>query len=160
MSDMLVKLYELPESEDLYSNLLENRIIIRNAIAPEKSFILDWVGENFSINWRDECDVAFSSQPIKCIVAIKDAKLLGFACYDVTSKGFFGPTGVSEDSRGMGIGKALLIRALEGLQNEGYAYGIIGGVGPVNFYEQTVNATLIPDSTPGVYKGMLKHKKN
>ena len=37
----------------------------------------------------------------------------------------------------------------------GYAYGIIGGVGPAEFYAKTVGATLIPDSTPGIYTDML-----
>ena len=38
----------------------------------------------------------------------------------------------------------------------GYGYAIIGDVGPSAFYERTVGATLIPDSEPGVYAGLLK----
>ncbi len=156
MSDMLVKLYDLPKADKLYSNLETQGITLRNAIVPEKSFVCNWVLAHFSMNWRDECEAAFSRQPVSCIIAIFENELVGFACYNVTSKGFFGPTGVNENYRGKSIGKALLFRALEGLKNDGFAYGIIGGVGPVSFYEKAVNAILIPDSTPGVYKGLLK----
>ena len=41
------------------------------------------------------------------------------------------------------------------MRSEGYGYAIIDGVGPVDFYQKTVGATLIPNSTPGVYDGML-----
>lgn len=158
MSDMLVKLYKLPNSMGLYNRLEESDIIIRNAIAPEKSIVCNWVGEYFSLNWKDECDVSFSMQPVSCIVATYKNEIIGFACYDATCKGFFGPTGVLEEYRGNGVGKALLLKALEGLRNSGYAYGIIGGVGPTTFYEKAVNAVLIPDSSPGIYKNLLKNK--
>jgi hypothetical protein len=38
----------------------------------------------------------------------------------------------------------------------GYAYAIIGDVGPSEFYERTVGATQIPNSEPGIYAGLLK----
>lgn len=37
----------------------------------------------------------------------------------------------------------------------GYAYAIIGGVGPADFYARAVGAVEIPDSTPGIYADML-----
>ena len=42
----------------------------------------------------------------------------------------------------------------------GYAYGIIGGVGPVEFYERTVGASLIPESAPGIYADPIKRHAN
>jgi hypothetical protein len=39
---------------------------------------------------------------------------------------------------------------------QGYGYAAIGGVGPIEFYEKAVGATVIPDSTPGVYSGLLQ----
>ena len=38
--------------------------------------------------------------------------MLGFACYDVTCRNFFGPEGVAAKERGHGIGRALLLSAL------------------------------------------------
>ena len=49
-----------------------------------------------------------------------------------------------------------LVRGLCALMTVGYAYGIIGAAGPTAFYERAVNATLIPDSAPGVYADPIK----
>jgi len=152
MPDMLVKLYALPEKV----NLEINGVTIRRALAPEKQTVLKWVEENFSRHWTGECDVAFSRQPVSCFIAVEEKKIVGFACYEATCKNFFGPTGVLEDMRGRGVGKVLLLKALFAMRELGYAYAIIGGVGPAEFYEKTVGAKLIEDSTPGVYKGLLR----
>jgi hypothetical protein len=45
---------------------------------------------------------------------------------------------------------------MHALKELGYAYGIIGAAGPTEFYERVVNAHLIPDSEPGIYRDMLK----
>jgi hypothetical protein len=42
------------------------------------------------------------------------------------------------------------------MAGQGYAYAIIGGVGPVEFYAKTVGAIVIAGSQPGIYGGMLK----
>ena len=61
----------------------------------------------------------------------------------------------SEAARGTGIGKALLFRCMEALKESGYVYGVIGGVGPREFYEKAIGATEIPNSDPGVYRDIL-----
>jgi len=40
--------------------------------------------------------------------------------------------------------------------SEGYAYAIIGGVGPAEFYSKIVGATLIDNSVPGIYRDQIK----
>ena len=80
----------------------------------------------------------------------------GFACYDTTAKAFFGPTGVLERERRQGIGTALLLVTLRAMAAEGYAYGIIGGVGPADFYAKAVGAVPIASSTPGIYANLLR----
>lgn len=55
----------------------------------------------------------------------------------------------------------LLLKSLGALKEQGYAYGIIGGVGPVEYYQKCVGAIVIPDSTPGIYRyfiGGMKEK--
>ncbi len=49
-----------------------------------------------------------------------------------------------EAARGTGLGKGLLFKALESLRDIGYAYGVIGGVGPREFYEKNCGAIEIP----------------
>jgi len=51
-----------------------------------------------------------------------------------------------------------LLEALYALKHEGYAYAIIGGVGPVDFYKNAVDAELINKSDPGAYRDLLKAK--
>ncbi|MFP7333031.1 GNAT family N-acetyltransferase [Shouchella clausii] len=151
LSDMLVPLYSLPEEP-----FVSKEITIRRALAPEKTIVLNWVKSHFSQGWADECDVAFSRAPVSCYLAVSGEELLGFACYDATLKNFFGSTGVKEDARGQGIGKALLLRSFHAMRESGYGYGIIGSAGPVEFYEKVLGAIAIPNSKPGIYKGMLR----
>ena len=156
MPDLLVKLYTLPDLTPDVTLMREQRIDVRRSLAPEKHLVTNWVRTEFSEGWASETDVAYSSHPVSCIVAIHEEKLVGFACYDVTAKAFFGPTGVDEPYRGRGIGKALLIVCLHEMRAQGYAYAIIGAAGPVDFYARTVGATVIPDSSPGIYRGLLR----
>jgi hypothetical protein len=156
MPDMLVKLYELPDLQPALQREHEAGIIIRRAIAPEKHIILKWVGKHFSPYWVSECDVSFANTPVTCFIAVEGERLIGFACYDATARGFFGPTGVSEADRGKGAGAALLLICLHDMYAQGYGYGIIGGVGPAEFYTKVSGAVMISDSAPGIYKGMLR----
>jgi GNAT superfamily N-acetyltransferase len=155
MIDMLVRLYALPDSTDFYQAVENGGVTLRRARAFEKHTVAAFAKAHFSEKWVSEVEVALSRQPITCFIATKDKKILGFACYDTTQKGFFGPTGVSEEARGLGLGKALLFKALEGLRDSGYAYGIIGGVGPKEFYAKNCGAIEIPGSDPGTYADLL-----
>ena len=152
---MIVNLYELPDSVELYEKVEEQGIILRRARAYERQSVANWVGEHFSPKWVSEVKVAMSRQPVTCFIATRDKEILGFACIETTAKGFYGPTGVSEAARGTGIGKALLFKTMEALRESGYVYGIIGGVGPREFYEKVCNAHEIPNSDPGLYTDIL-----
>ena len=55
---------------------------------------------------------------------------------------------------GLGLvaaGGALLFRCLESMREMGYAYAIIGGVGPQRYYEKVCGAFVIPGSDIGIY---------
>jgi len=153
--DMLVKLYALPDPREAYQRLSQAEIVTRRAMAPEKQAVVAWVREHFSAHWASEVDVAFSRQPISCFIAVRQKRILGFACHDATCPNFFGPTGVDPKERKHGIGKALLFNCLEAMKSQGYGYAIIGGVGPADFYTRAVGAIPIEGSEPGVYRGLL-----
>ncbi|MFD1177123.1 GNAT family N-acetyltransferase [Paenibacillus puldeungensis] len=156
MSDMLVKLYDLPPLESVEQFEARTGVTIRRAIAPEKHVVTKWIGEHFSPFWVSEAEVAFAHAPITCIIATENGKMLGFACYDTTTKGFFGPTGVDEKERGRGVGKMLLMHTLYLMRQDGYGYAVIGSAGPKDFYAKAVGAVVIEGSEPGIYKGMLR----
>lgn len=160
MSDMLVKLYDLPEVVPHIKRLREKGIVIRVAMPYEKHQVVKWVRSSFDESWSIQCDVAFSNHPISCFIATEKRKIIGFACYDSTCKNFFGPTGVNEKKRGRGIGKALFLSCLHAMATSGYAYAIIGGVGPTDFYAKVAEATEIQGSSPGIYRDRLKDKRS
>lgn len=155
MIDMLVRLYALPESAALYEQVAAKGVTLRRARAFEKHTVAAFVREQFSAKWVSEVEVALTRQPVACFIATRDKEILGFACYDTTLRGFFGPTGVSEAARGLGLGKALLLKSLEALRELGHAYAIIGGVGPKEFYANACGAIEIPGSDPGTYTDLL-----
>jgi GNAT superfamily N-acetyltransferase len=155
MHDMLVRLYALPGLDEAVAACVANGTAIRRARSTEKHVVLDWVRAQFASS-AAEVEVAFSRSPVTCYIATRGDALLGFACYDVTCPNFFGPEGVAATERGRGIGRALLLSALHAQRAQGYAYSIIGGVGPAEFYAKTVGATAIPGSTPGIYAGRVK----
>jgi len=156
VADLLVKLYDLPEPGA--GRALPDGVMVRRALALERAQVLDWVMRSFNERWASECAVAFSGQPVTTWIAVREGAIVGFACADATAKGFFGPTGVAEAERGKGIGAALLLAALRGMREAGYAYAIIGWVGPVGFYAKNCGAIEIPDSTPGVYRNILPRR--
>lgn len=155
MFDMLVRLYDLPDVSSLKNELREQGILIRRPGAYERHLVMAWVGKTFSPKWVSEAKIAFGRLPISCWIATLNHEVIGFACCDVTARGFLGPMGVDPSVRLGGIGKALLVSALEGLRDMGYAYGFIGGVGPAEFYAKTVGAIPIEGSTPGIYVDIL-----
>ena len=155
MPDMLVKLYDLPEVAPLVKRLADQAIVIRRAMAYEKHSVVDWVGNSFGDGWASECEVAFSNHPVSCYIATEAGAIIGFACHDSTCRNFFGPTGVAEKRRGSGIGKALFLSCLHAMAAQGYAYAVIGGVGPTAFYATAVGAVPIEGSSPGVYRDQL-----
>lgn len=156
MPDMLVHLLKLPELKPILEDSAQKEVSVRRAMVPDMRKVTAWVDAHFGPRWASECEICFSRQPVSCFIAIKDKEIVGFACYEATNRDFFGPMGVLESHRTLGIGKALLIACLHGMREMGYAYAVIGGAGPVAFYEKTVGAAVIPDSVPGVYKDLLK----
>jgi ribosomal protein S18 acetylase RimI-like enzyme len=152
MSDRLVKLYDLPDPWNYIKNLKKSGIEIRRAMAYEKFQVVEWVRSTFGLSWAGECDVAFGNSPISCFVAVSGNSLNAFACFDSTCKNFFGPIGVAEKAQRRGIGRALLLKCLHVMAENGYAYAIIGDSdNAAGFYSSVINTYEIEGSSPGVY---------
>ena len=155
MSDLLVRLYDLPPLGPALEALGAAGIIVRRAAAAERSAVVDWARAHGSPGWADECAAAFARLPPACFVAVEDDTLIGFACYEATCRDFFGPELVQPDRRGRGVGKALLLAALHAMRGEGYAYAIIGWASSIDFYRRAVGAVVIDGSEPGIYPAKL-----
>lgn len=155
MVDMLVRLYALPDGEPLRSELAGKGVLVRPCRPFEMHAVQEWIARTFSTRWVSEFMVAMAHQPAGCIIATHNREVVGFACFDATARGFIGPMGVDPQLRQGGVGKALLVTALEHMRSMGYAYAIIGGTGPQEFYARTVGATVIEGSDPGIYADIL-----
>lgn len=155
MVDMLVRLYALPEGAPLRRKLEEKGVLIRTCRPYEMHTVQEWIARTFSTRWVSEFTAAMSHQPVGCIIATRNREVLGFACFDATMRGFIGPMGVDPSLRMGGVGKALLVTALEQMKALGYGYAVIGGTGPQEFYSRTVGATVIEGSDPGIYADIL-----
>lgn len=156
MHDMLVRLCSLPPADpQQIQHLVDQGIRIRRCRPYELHNLQHWVGSCFSPKWVSEATVAMGHRPPGCYIATQDKQIVGFVCYDATARGFVGPMGVQESVRGKGVGRLLLLKALDEMRALGYVYAIIGGVGPAEFYAKTVGATDIENSAPGIYEDIL-----
>src|SRR5947199_4703761 len=131
MPDMLVRLYGLPDARPRVERLSAAGFGVRRAEPWDRDRMRRFAAGCFGELWAVEADRAFNHTPITGFVASRGPEIVGFAVYECTRRGFFGPTGVRESLRGRGLGAALLLLCLESMRELGYAYAVIGGVGPI-----------------------------
>jgi len=129
--------------------------LVRTIFPSERENAIAWVGRHFGSGWASEFEYAASQSPVSAYIAIEHCAIIGFACFDATARGVFGPTGVSEAERGRGIGTALLIRALSDMRAMGYVYAVIGAAGPTEYYKRTVGAHPIEGGAPGFLETLI-----
>ncbi|HVZ87959.1 MAG TPA: GNAT family N-acetyltransferase [Polyangia bacterium] len=151
MADLLVRLYDLPALAPAVEALATAGIEIRRAAAAERGAVVEWVRAHGSAGWAGECELAFARQPLACFVAVEQDRLIGFACYEAAHRNFFGPELVLPERRGRGVGRALLLAALDAMRAQGYAYAIIGWASSADFYRRAVGAIPIEGSDRGIY---------
>ncbi len=147
MPDLLVPLYDLPGIQE------QDGLWVGKPMPHQSPSVLSFIGDNFSNGWKAEASTAFGSVPPTLIVAVDRAsgRLAGFCCWDCTAKGYLGPIGIYEGSRGRGVGKAVVLAALHSMREAGYGYAVIGDAGPVEFFQRICDARVIEGSEPGIY---------
>ena len=151
MKDMLVNLYALPTAPATVEGVRLERVL-----PPDFGRVLQFVAAHFDEGWVHECEAALHQSPPSCFVAVKEHALLGFACYDATARGMFGPVGVDAAARGQGVGAALTYRCMQAMREAGYAYAVIGWCdGKEPFYTRTVGAVPIENTGDTVYSRMI-----
>lgn len=159
MLDLLIKLYEL--RFELYrKELFDGEFKIVRPLSCDKSKVIDFVRREFNESWANECERSFSNVPISCFICVKDQKIIGFGCYDATAKGFFGPIGIKPEARNKGVGTQLLFSCLGDMWDNEYGYAVVGWVdeNQIDFYKKNTFATVIPGSSPGIYKRRVDMK--
>ncbi|KOP83988.1 acetyltransferase [Bacillus sp. FJAT-21945] len=121
--------------------------IVRKANKNDYSCLLQFVETNFSSEWSKTLRDGFLLTDPSIYIAVKEEEIIGFAAFDVYKrrKCYFGPMGVSKSSRIKGVGTLLLHHCLREMKEIGYEYAIIGGAGPIEFYEKACHAVVIPN---------------
>lgn len=158
MTDMLVKLYDLPSPASIALRLDKEGIRFLRAMTLDRQSVLQFVKDEFwstCPGWVDECDASLLRQPGTCFIAVKEERVIGFACYDGSAKGFIGPVGVATDCRRKGVAQRLLLEVCEAMRSDGYGYAVLGWVSSQSYYAKALNALVIPDSLPGVYAELI-----
>ncbi|MFD2445393.1 GNAT family N-acetyltransferase [Bacillus sp. CGMCC 1.16607] len=120
---------------------------IRKAEKGDSEQLIHFVKHQFSQEWAETIKNGFLiDNPSIYFALSEDSQIIGFAAFDVfkNRKGYFGPMGVSLNSRAKGIGYMLLHYCLKDMKEIGYEYAIFGGAGPIEFYEKSCNAVVIP----------------
>lgn len=151
MPDIICPLFDLADYRPLLDRLTSEGICIRPARPWERADVTSFIHKHFGQGWVDEASLGLNRSPATLLVAVEGKRIVGFAAYEVTAPGFFGPTGVDEKYRGRGIGKALLYESLAGLRGLGYIYGFIGAPGPIDFYLKAIKGKLLPDDWTTIY---------
>ena len=126
------------------SKLAKHGIRIRRLKREDEQTFYEWMLGTWSQNWTTESCNSLRNTPVTTFIALNlDGNICGFATYDVTMfRGGFGPTGVDESLRGLGIGKILFLRCLRDMKVCGYPRCEIGWVGPISFYAHTAGARI------------------
>ena len=149
-SDLLVDLYQQN------FKVAKSDYKIKRVLSTDGDQMIKFIMERFSPRWASEVKSALYKPNPSCYIATSGQEIIGFACYDATAKGFFGPMGVDEKYRRKGIGASLIIHCLEAMYFDGYAYAIIGGVSERTqpFYYNVCKATPIEYSRK-IYSSMF-----
>ena len=143
MADIIVKLSALVELEPVLAEQRAKGVNIRQGRIDEQNVIADWVREHFNNNWAMGCEVSLEQEPITCFIAFKENPsgnqanltadmLLGFACYDVVTKGVLGPIGMPEEIQNPNVETALSLVCLHAMANQGYEFATIGWTSFIN----------------------------
>jgi GNAT superfamily N-acetyltransferase len=128
---------------DLADPPLPEGLVIRRARPEDCDLTLGAVEAMFQKAWRFETSLAFRAPEPTCYIAEQDGKVVGFADYDATNFGLFGPTGVDGKLRGKKVGAVLYRRCLQDMSALGYPYALIPtGLDRLNFYHREGGATV------------------
>jgi len=140
MAEIMINLRVLRDIAPVIAEQEAHGVEIRRAQVSESAVIAHWVREYVNPNWGVACEVALEQTPPDCFIACHkgDSKepcvlaaesILGFACYDVVTKGVFGPAAVRQGLLDDGLSTALMLVGLQAMAEEGYVQAIIGWAG-------------------------------
>lgn len=136
--------WNAPDSSAIFG--LDRRgCLVRRARPDDRAALEIWMRRHWTTGWTCETMLAIDQDPPTLFLAHQGETLVGFAAYEANQcLGSFGPTGVLDDFRGVGLGRRLLEACLAELKVQGQRQCEIGWVGPVPFYHRACGAQIGP----------------
>ena len=124
---------------------------MRRATAADRDAFREYCTRAWTPEWAAEAAQGIGHDPGSLFLAERPSghgwtkEIVGFAVYEANQcMGCFGPTGVSEEHQGHGLGRRLLWATLADMKALGRTRCEIGWVGPVDFYYRACGAVLGP----------------
>jgi len=122
---------------------LPEGVTVRRARAKDRDRTLAAIDSMFAKAWWFEATLAFKASAPTVYIAEREGAVVGFAAYDATNYGLFGPTGVHESLRGRKVGAVLLRKCLRDMRALAYLYALIPtNLDRLNFYHRECGATV------------------
>jgi mycothiol synthase len=117
-------------------------IALRRPRHEDADRVLEFVEREFGRIWRFEAARAFGRDMPPLFISEENGRITGFAVHDVNNRGlgFFGPTGVTVEMRGRGIGRRLLLASLADMREMGYRRAVIPWTDLLEFYHRACGA--------------------
>src|SRR5688500_16639551 len=113
LPDMLVDLRRLDAPDASPDVCCRVGVVLRRATAEDAAPMRDLIEREFQESWQPAVELSLARVPVSAFLALRGSRVIGFAVYDCGHLGYFGPMGVQEDWRYVGIGAALLRLTLE-----------------------------------------------
>ena len=145
--DLVVNLYQNKLANNNIPILKDENIVVKRLLTPNSDQLVEFINANFHKGWASEVKAAIYKPNPTCFIAVFKKEIIGFACYDATAKGYFGPTGVNDKYRGLNVGQNLLFKTLLSMKEDGYGYAIIGGGRIKDYYGKYLDIFVIDDES-------------
>ncbi len=131
-----------------YTSMVGKYKHIRMINNHDEEKLMRFIHVEFGSRWTESIQQAIGQPKSSIFVALDHdgEEIVGFAAFDIREPGFFGPMGVAKHKRAEGIGESLLHDCLEAMKKRGYKKIIIDHAGPIEFYEKTCKAKVIPET--------------
>lgn len=117
-------------------------VVVRELSRRDEAPLRAWLERTWGPNWTYEGLLALRRRVPTGVVAEQNGRIVGFAVFDSTRPGWFGPMGVEPGLQGGGVGVELCVRAFEAMARKGYTEAQIAWAGPRCFYARKLGAVI------------------
>ncbi len=116
--------------------LVDSGVVFTLVNPTDKEKLRDWVKAKFGSTWAYEAERAIGRPGAGVWVAEDEGGPMAFSVFGSLEHHWFGPIGVMEEKRKMGVGSVMLFKTLESMKQLGIGKAVIPWTGHLFFYSQ------------------------